>query len=264
MSKRDLLLLLLGLVLLTTPAYVRAEDEAGEDFDEGDDIDEMEYMEDEMDTDPASQYRPVDIRTTVIFPDHMGGKPFIAGEKVTALVGVWNAGDEPYNLSYCGASFHSPYDYNYYIQNFTTQQSNVMIQPQTQKTLQYEFTPDASLEAVDFWLSGWIIYNDTEGQLFRAVWSNGTVTLEEKASEVTARLVFVFGVLIGVVAIIAFVIYDKIVNSKSAMKKRRLAKEAEAAAEPPAPAENDWGEVYAPKANAPARSSKKKKSKKND
>eukprot|EP00457_Paulinella_chromatophora_P009650 gb/GEZN01009721.1/.p1 GENE.gb/GEZN01009721.1/~~gb/GEZN01009721.1/.p1 ORF type:complete len:264 (+),score=68.85 gb/GEZN01009721.1/:40-831(+) len=256
-------LALLALVLLATPPLVRAEDEVEEDFDEGEDMEEMEYMEEGMDEPEMSGFRPADIRTTVIFPDHEGGKPFIAGEPVTALVGVWNAGDEPYNLSYCGASFHSPYDYSYFIQNFTVQQPNAMLAPQTQKTLEYKFTPDASLEAVDFWLSGWVIYNDTEGQLYRSVWTNGTVTLEEKASEVNARLAFVFIVIIALVALFCYLIYDKVVNSKSAKKKRAVAKDAVAPEEvAPAAADDDWGEVYPIKTTT--HSSSKKAGKKKD
>ena len=254
--------LLVGLCLLAGPAFVRADEDAyDEAFDEGEDMEEMEYLEDEIPDDADGAFRPADIRTTVIFPDHEGGKPFVAGEPVTALVGVWNAGDETYNLSYCGASFHSPYDYNYYIQNFTVQQSSVFIAPQT---LEYTFTPDARLEAVEYFLSGWVIYNDTEGQLYRAVWTNATVALEEKASEVNARVMFAIVVVLAFCGGAVYLAMEKMANTKGAKIARAQRADAAAASSSEGPAStakaDDWGEIYTPKsAKGKRKSSKKRK-----
>ena len=68
----------------------------------------------------------------------------------------------------------------------------------------------------------------TDGQLFRAVWSNGTVTLEEKAGEVTIRLLFVFAVLASIGGVSAYFFYDKMQNTATAKKKRNMAKDAAA------------------------------------
>lgn len=131
-----------------------------------------------------------DVATTFTFPDYPD-KRLPIGEKITLLVGFANRGSRSFNLTHIGAALHSPFDYNYYIQNFTYREVNALVGPNEEASVEYTFTPDKSLEALEFHLSASLYYNDTDaGQFYRSTFINGTIELIEKSSALDAKTVF--------------------------------------------------------------------------
>jgi hypothetical protein len=111
------------------------------------------------------------------FPDYPDRK-LPMGEEITALISFNNAGDRVLNVSYVGAQLHSPYDLAYFIQNYTAKEIWTTVLPQSEITLEYKFTPDDSLEALEFWLSGYVFYNSTDDLFaYRHTWANSTIEL---------------------------------------------------------------------------------------
>jgi len=149
---------------------------------------------------------------------------FTVGEVATALVVLTNLGDERVNVSYVGAQLRSPFDLSYFIQNYTARGVGAFIEPQQQVTVEYKFMPDKSLEALEFWLTGFVTYNtgngETQEQQFVATWLNQTVTLLEKSEPFTARLSVY-------VPLLAIIIGAFVASQKFGKKKRKGARKAE-------------------------------------
>jgi len=170
----------------SVPETAQHEHEAEVD-DDGEDIDEAAATEpEEQEVLSASD----SVVTTFLFPDFLDKKLPVGG-KVTVLVGFSNRGSSVYNLTHIGASLHSPFDYNYYIQNFTYREVDSLIEPGEEGTIEYSFTPDKSLEPLEFHLSLTLYYNDTtNNQFYRNAIINGTVELVDLNSGLDVKTVF--------------------------------------------------------------------------
>jgi len=109
------------------------------------------------------------------------------------LVGFHNKGDSTFNLTAVGAALHSPFDYNYHIQNFTYREVSSIVGGGEEASVEYQFTPDKSLEPLEFHLSASLYYNDTgSGKLFRSTFVNQTIELIEKSSGFDAKTIFTY------------------------------------------------------------------------
>jgi len=159
----------------------------GADAD-GDDDDDADADDASDDTLRASD----DVVISFIFPDH-ADKRLPAGEKITLLVGFQNKGSTTFNVTRVHAALHSPFQYDYYIQNFTYREVSSLVGPKEEASVEYTFTPDKSIEPLEFHLSASIFYNDTiNGGNYRSTVLNGTVELVEKPSEFTAKTLFTY------------------------------------------------------------------------
>lgn len=67
-----------------------------------------------------------------------------------------------------------------------------MVKGGEQVSVEYVFMPDKNLEPIEFHLSAYLDYNDTEAHRFRSTFQNGTIELVERASSFDARLYAVF------------------------------------------------------------------------
>lgn len=105
------------------------------------------------------------------------------------MVGFQNRGDSVYNLTHIGASLHSPFDFNYHIQNFTYREVNAEVGPGEEGSIEYSFTPDKSLEAdLEFQLSISLYYNDTtENKFWRSTIFNSTIELSEAKADFSIK-----------------------------------------------------------------------------
>lgn len=68
-------------------------------------------------------------------PDHK----LPIGENVIVLCHFANAGNYPYNLTAMMGSLNSPFDFSFHIQNYSYQQVGVVVPPNEEVTLKYEF-----------------------------------------------------------------------------------------------------------------------------
>jgi len=187
------------------------EEEVEEDEDEEVDADEEEDEEEEEaddgytdDDDFDELTASGDVLTFSLLPDYPD-KRMITGEKVVVLANFVNKGDSSFNLTEVGAYFHSPYDFNYYMHNFTVKSllSDDVVEPHTQFSVEYTFTPEVNLidGSLDFTMSAFIDYNSTgeEIEQFRSVVFNSTITIIEAASTVDIRRFYTgFLVLAGI------------------------------------------------------------------
>jgi len=179
MMKLTWFLLFLALTCMVT---VRAEEEAAEDVD--DDMiveDEPEEFEEEFEEewDGVTLVPSDDVVTTVVFKDHADQRLPLEKE-IVMLVGVMNNGEDTVNVSGISAALHSPYDLDYYIQNFTGKEVAEMLAPGQQVTLEYKFTADARLEPLSYWFSAFVFVNATD-RVYRQVPINGTLELTAEA-----------------------------------------------------------------------------------
>jgi len=267
-----MLFLILGVLFLNTHATVKAEDAdpaaaeseeddgedaqgsvpnqqagaggAAEDDDEGNEEVQEEEEEEELKPSP-------DVITSVFFPDYVE-KKIPVGEKVTMLVLFHNKGKTEFNITAIRAHLHSPFDSSYYIQNFTSREVGAVVKSGEEVSVEYVFMPDKNLEPIEFHLSAYLDYNDTEAHRFRSTFQNGTIELVERPSSFDARLVFSYGLALSAAGLIAFIGYNLSKSLTSPSKVERGTKQSSAGAS------DDWaGPIYKPKATSSAVGRKK-------
>jgi len=205
--------------------------------------------------------------TRVLFPDYPT-KKIPVGKEVTLLVGFSNSGDKTFNITAIGAHLHSPFDFTYYIQNFTAYEIEGTVGPGEQLALEYTFKPDPSLEPLEFHLSGWILYNDSDNNMFRSTFVNGTIELIEAQSDFDIRGVFTWFLAVAALGLIVYVGFNVFATPE---QKKSVAKRAGAATErgPKRQASEDAGfldSLYTPsnKSSAVGKKNRKPSSKKDE
>lgn len=223
-----LLLLILGAALFDVPRVSADENVEDEDIDvyddEEDDTDDEEaepeiYEEFDAEDDEDWVLGPSDAVTTAfIYSDD--SLEIVAGKPVTVLLSLSNAGDTTFNITYVGAYLHSPFDLSYYIQNFTVKSIGAELVGSSQLSVEYTFTPDKQLEPLEFWLSGFIDYNDTEdGTYHRSIFTNGTIELVDVRDAFDLKGLTTYLIII---AFIGAIFYFAFTMSSKLTKKRRV------------------------------------------
>jgi len=258
---RWLFLLFVFAIFLNLHSVARADDDEDDiDVDDVDDPkDDLKDEEYEYEEDDGVLRPHHDVRATAHFPEFTD-KKFDLGAKVNALIGFNNKGKHAFNVTAIGAFFHSPYDYSYYIQNFSYRDVGVILQGHWQVTFEYVFAPDKGLEPVDYWLSGWIDYNSSEGREYRSTWYNGTVTLVEKNADFDIRKIFSY---LFLLALLAGAIYFAInYQTLTGGKKKKERRPERTSAPPKETTDADWGTIYKPSTTARRVGSKKAPAKK--
>jgi translocon-associated protein subunit alpha len=225
--------------------------------------------EEEIEEEEIALVASPNAHTRVLFPDYPT-KKIPVGKEVSVLVGFSNSGDKTFNITAIGAHLHSPYDFSYYIQNFTAYEVEGVVAPGEQVSLEYTFKPDPSLEPLEFHLSGWIVYNDSENNMFRSTFVNGTIELTEAQSDFDIRGVFTWCLAVAALGLIVYVGFNVFATPE---QKKSVAKRAGAAVErgPKKMASEDSGfleGLYTPSKQSSAvgarKSTKKAKSSKKD
>jgi len=223
------------------------DDADGED-DDGDDVDDSDL--------PSTLMAHPDVHTHFIFPQFTE-KRFVVGEKVTALISFANRGQKIFNITAVGAHLHSPFDFSYYIQNFTAREVDATVHPGHEQSIEYVFVPDKSLEPLEFWLSAWVQYNDSNDRVFRTTYTNGTIELVEKPSEFNPREFFTWVVTLAVIGVVVYFVFVQPNQSSGSRSSSRAAQKGIERGTRGAEDDGGWGNAYVPKTTA-ARVSKKK------
>jgi len=220
---------------------------AGEDGEYDEEVDVETEAEDVVKPLVASPHA----ETSVIFPDFQD-EMFTQGEEIVLLLGFHNSGDKTFNITHIGAHLHSPFDFTYYIQNFTVREIGAEVSPGEEISVEYRFKPDATLEPLEFWLSAWALYNDTDSEQFQSTFFNTTVEIVERKSQINVKAIFHYLFLIGLGGLIVYAIYHAV-----APKKRRSAHKEGSSRETVA---TDWStNIYTPAAHSKAFGSRKNK-----
>jgi len=247
-----LLILLLCTLLLSKVTFTVAQDVSEEEDVEPIHLDETEEYEEQEEGSAHS-----DVKTVVYFPDHPD-KKLPVGEMVTALIGFTNIGESYFNITFIGAFFHSPFDHSYFIQNFSRIPVGVVIDGGRQVTLEYRFVPDKSLEPVEFLLTGYVEYNDTQtDRVFRTGWVNVTVQLVEKSADFSLGNIFSYVMLFGGFGVLGYVGFT-VSTATSGTKARKKKAPVEQGTAPRHTTDADWGSIYKPAQNSGKKSRQNK------
>lgn len=220
---------LFALAMATSPFSLVAaspdEDEALDIYEDGDDI--GDYDDDYEDVAPYTiEY--ADLHTSVIFPDYPD-KNLPLGENIKVLIGLDNRGSESLNVTGVGAFLHSPFDLNYFVQNFTGRMVSTVIPPNSQLSVEYTIRPDRSLEPLDFWLSGVVdFYGLEEQRMHRNTFLNETIELIEKPLGFTAVTVSVKLITYAFFGMLAYIAYFSFFKEKLEKTSGKAAKAAAA------------------------------------
>jgi len=225
----SLLLLLLGLQL------VWGQDNnaglGGFDFDLG------------AEEDPSKLGPSPDVITATVFPRYADGK-FPAGSRVEILMGFRNKGNKFFNVTIIDASFNYPLDYNYYIQNFTGEEYNLVVKPYEEVSLSYNFQPDPLLEMRDFGLIVSVFYNEIDkngegGTNYTNVLYNATIDIVEAEGGFDAQTFFAYLAILAVLGLISYILYRNLA-SWTKHQKRKTPKEDTSTASTEKVIDNDW------------------------
>jgi hypothetical protein len=201
------------------------------------------YEGDEPTVDDVS----ADVTTTYLFPN-LADKKFAVGKPVTVLINFINNGQEVLNITRVAGFLHSPFDLNYYIQNFSgTEVRGGMVGPKSQMSLDYQFTPDASLEPLEFWMSGVVDYQaDGSDVVYRSTFLNETVTLINTGSAGELTIILSTMVLLGAFGVGIYMLMNS--TKKGAKAKKKFAPKPEVTEADRAAAAASWEPVTSEKA----------------
>lgn len=129
---------------------------------------------------------------------------FPAGEQVRFLVGFTNGGDKDFVVESMEASFRYPQDYSFYIQNFTTNRYNHLVEPKKEATFSYQFTPSETFNARPFGLSINLNYRDAEGNYFQDAVYNETINIVEPDEGLDGETFFLY-IFLAAIAVLLLV-----------------------------------------------------------
>lgn len=216
-------LLLFSLMAAFLDTRVYAEEDVEVADEEGEAAAEDDAYEDDDDAH--------EVTTSYFIPDYPDGR-LPVGKPVTILVDFSNKGQDVFNVTKVAAFLHSPYDLNYFIQNFTAKAVSGVATPTAQISLEYKVTPDEKLEPLEFWLSGYVEYTmEGSDEPYRQHFVNTTVELFDSrtgfdvSSMFTTLLVFAALGVVGYIGVSAGA--EKVTGKKK--KKTTYAPKAAAA-----------------------------------
>lgn len=183
------------LLLLTLASFqfaVQADDvEVNDEEDDATaaaDADEDTYEDD---------YDVHEVTTSYHIPEYPDGR-FPVGKSFTILVDFSNRGQDVFNVTKVAAFLHSPYDLNYYIQNFTAKAVSGLAAPSSQVSFEYKVTPDAKLEPLEFWFSGFVEYTmEGSDEPYQHMFVNTTVELHDGRGSFDFSSVFTVVLVLG-------------------------------------------------------------------
>jgi len=161
-----------------------------------------------------------DISTTFIFPQS-AERRFVSGVPIDILIGFYNGGDQPFNVTEVSASLMYPLDWRIYIQNYTKKAESVVVAPKTTATFAYKFLPDPFLEPREFGLTANVLYSNADAsENFTSVGFNNTITLVESSEPVDLQSFFMYVGIIGIAGLIGFIVFQSL-NGLSGKKPKR-------------------------------------------
>jgi len=184
--------LLLGMLALAFVANVAAQSESQTEEDAGEESKKRADDDEEEDEEELLLIPHRDVSVSYYFPD-APDRRLKLGENINILLGFHNKADEAFNITGIGASLQSPFDLSYYIQNFTARRvMGAPVGPGQQAAAEYQFRPDPTLEPVEYWLSAWVIYNNSNDQVYMHYFYNGTVELVEENAGLGSKQVLTY------------------------------------------------------------------------
>jgi len=141
--------------------------------------------------------------TTVLFPEYPD-KSLPAGKVIYVVVGLHNKGDDDFVVETIDASFRYPQDYSYFIQNFTGNQYNQVVQPGSEASFLYAFHPHESYGGRPFGLTVMMMYKDADGNQYGNGVFNETITFKELEETFDGETFFLYVLLAAIGLLVIF------------------------------------------------------------
>lgn len=141
--------------------------------------------------------------TTVLFPEYPD-KSLPAGKVIYVVVGLQNKGENDFIVDTIDASFRYPQDYSYFIQNFTGNAYNRVVQPGVEASFLYAFHPHESYGGRPFGLTVMMMYKDADGNQFGSGVFNETITFKELEETFDGETFFLYVLLAAIGLLVIF------------------------------------------------------------
>ena len=138
---------------------------------------------------------------------------------VTVLCHFSNEGESTLNVTAAMGSLNMAHDFNFYVQNFTFKPVGLVVPPNEEMTLTYEFIMDPRLDTTqDYTLAHSVFYENVAKpeDWYTSTFYNSTVELYTTEAEVDLEtIVMIIGALIGTVFTIGLAFYACFPDEKS-------------------------------------------------
>lgn len=121
---------------------------------------------------------------------------FPAGKQIEVVAGLYNGGDETYNVTAIYGSLNAATDFRYYFQNFTGLPYYDILAPGQQVSLAYQFITALNLPPREFQVALTAFYN-TATQGFATTFFNQTITIVEQPRLIDLELIFLWLLLLS-------------------------------------------------------------------
>ncbi|KAL5021688.1 hypothetical protein ScPMuIL_000843 [Solemya velum] len=143
-----------------------------------------------------------DADAILLFTKPTGTTDLPAGHLVRFLVGFTNKGEQDFVVENMEASFRYPQDYSFYIQNFTTNTYNQIVEPKKEATFDYSFNPSESFSSRPFGLTVLVNYKDNARNPFQHAVFNETVNVVEPDEGLDGETFFLYVFLAAIVVLL--------------------------------------------------------------
>jgi hypothetical protein len=146
-----------------------------------------------------------EVSVSWVFPDN-ADRRLKLGEVSSLLLGFQNRAEQAFNITGVGAHLQSPFDLSYYIQNFTARRvSGAAVGPGQYGSVEYQFRPDSILEPNEYWMTAWVIYNNSADQVYMHTFYNGTVELYDEGGNFGKSFLNI-ALAVAVIGVITFIL----------------------------------------------------------
>lgn len=216
-----LLFLCLGGTFLTAQVQAQEESEAAEDVE--DEIEVNEQVDEDADDDAYEEDMDAhEVKSQFLFPDYDDDR-LPVGKEVTVLVDFSNEGPDVFNVTGVATFLHSRFDYNYYVQNFTHKAVSGVTGPKAHLSLEFKFTPDASLETVEFILSGVLEYRvENSDEPYQLLFMNKTVELYDDRSSISFSTLSTYMSSLVVLGVVSYLIVTAAAAKGIGKRKKKV------------------------------------------
>lgn len=157
-----------------------------------------------------------DVKVSSFFVSHPENE-FPSGDDINCLVGFRNEGDEPFRLIGVMGSINYGYDFSVYLQNFTFAPFNATIPGGQEITFPYEFTPDWSLEPMQYQVGLSVFYEDAMRN-YSSTFFNSTFQIVEAEGAMDSKTFFSYVGGGGLALIVAYMYMFKFRGSRKPKK----------------------------------------------
>jgi hypothetical protein len=123
-----------------------------------------------------------EIETSFHFPEHED-KKFPIGQVVTALCHFSNTGNSPFNITAIMGSLNSPFNFDFYIQNYSYKPVGIVVNPGEEVSLDYQFQLHPNLEPTEYVIAHTVFYENQQRNPFSSTFFNETVELYYPTSD---------------------------------------------------------------------------------